>query len=139
MMRRADGSVTTIALTPGQEQELGLAVAEDDGPHGYYADLAARVTGPYGQRDAEAAEGPDGAFGSPPTSYRTPFRVYDVGSTGDGENDERTEAEVARLLKQARRAFNSKNYPVDSGTRSYGPSGSSRRSSGPPGRPQSYR
>ena len=120
LMRRSDGSLTTIALTGSQQAELGLAAdGDDDGPGAYYVDLAAREFGPFAQRDREAAAAPDSRVGSPP------FRVHDVGSSGDGSSVSNVGAEVARYLRQAAGLSREK------------PSGSS--ASYPPGSPAARR
>lgn len=96
LMRTADGRNVTIALTGAQQAELGLAAdGDDDGPGAYYVDLAAREFGPFAQRDREAAGAPDRGVPSPP------FRVHDVGSSGDGSSVSDVDAEVARYLMQA--------------------------------------
>ncbi len=88
LMRRSDGSLTTIELTGAQEEELGLAAGGDDGPVGYYVRMAAEEFAP------------DGGVTSGAT-YKPPFRVHDAGSSQDGESITDVEAEISRYLRQA--------------------------------------
>jgi hypothetical protein len=123
LMRKVDGSYGTIALTPAQEYQLGLAAAEDDGDHGYYLDLAADEFGTGAAQDArdeldarlelDAAS----AWGTP-SSYRTPFKVHDVGARDGGNpTDERSAAEIARLLKAYPNQFRGPEKPYGSSNR----------------------
>lgn len=94
LMRRADGSLATIELTAGQEDQLGLAAGYDPGPVGDYLTLAQAQFG---------TAPPDGGVNSG-DSVRNygGFDIHDVGSTSDGESITDVEAEISRYLAQAR-------------------------------------
>lgn len=109
LLRKGDGSYGTIALTPAQEYQLGLAAAEDDGDHGYYLDLAADEFGV--ELDAPSAWGT-------PSSYRTPFRVHEI--TDSDPTDSRSAQEIARLLKAYPNQFRGPEKPYGS-SQSYPP------------------
>lgn len=117
LMRRGDGSLTTIALTGAQEYELGLSADDEDDDHSYYVGLAA------------------GEFGSRPAA--APFRVHDVGTVADGDPaDSRSAAEIARLLNDPKNAHIFGEKPSGSSTSS---KPTPYRDPGPSGKPQSWR